>query len=335
MATAEQNRGPSTPEGVILRPNEAVITREQLTQLIRLNANTANLNRKNYELKFGLNGEKFKPLSYDPVNVVWVQTAPDEKSLFIMDGHHRAGVLDKHWGRIQTAYPDFHPTLRDVTADYLPTPDMHSQAPASFSDVLARTESLVIHAMNEEEPPAITVSEYLKILTEPTMAQSEILSLRVALTLIERWGGVLQNEELAKRYPAMAALAFLQQDRVSRADIDALDEFLGQQDIFFTGDTAEERTTIKGGIHTMATILIDNKTRARTVLESAFVAVGVGDDFLDARDQAETQFKGLLQIPLIAPKLIDPSNQTTPDSRARGLYTHLMYGIPKIELQRR
>jgi len=321
MATPDQRIGPFSPEKMILRLNEAIINREQMTQLIGLNANTGNLNRKNYELKFGLHGEKFKPLSYDPINVVWVQTSSGEKKLFIVDGHHRAGVLHKHWEQIHAAYPDFHPTLRNVTEDYLPSRDTPSQAQESFSEVLGRAEGLIINAPFEEEPPAITTREYLKILTEPTIAQSEILSLRVALTLIERWDGVLESEDLANKFPAMAALAFLQQDALKSADVD-------RGDTFFTGDTAEERVMLRDGIHVMAKILHDNDTTAATVLTSAFVVVSVKDDFLNAKDRAETQLRGLLRLPVITAKLEDRSALIPRDKREENLYASLRYGVP-------
>lgn len=317
-------------EALMLRPNEAVLSYAQVGTLVGLNLNTKNLNKSNYEITFGTNGEKFNAGSFDPVNVVWVQTSPQTKTLFILDGNHRTSVVFKHWDKISERFPLFRFALRNVTSDYLPRKEGGEPRPERrFREVLAEAPDLVLHTSADEYPSALSMAEYLRFLVPPTQVQKDILPIRVALTLMQGWRSFVGSDELDKKFPASAAFSILAHSNVQLAESDEIAKFIGEQRRFFPGDTEEEREKLRKALHAMSGVMHDYHVLPNQVLDSAFVIIGTKDDFLDVPDQVKRQQAlGLVNLPSVHDKFAAYGETLAEEYKSRASIA-LQHGLPR------
>src|SRR6185437_4039701 len=108
------------PEGLILRPNEAVLTtKNQVSAFARLNPLRHILNPVAYKAQFGVHGEKFSPGEFEPIRVVWVQVSPTRKELLVQDGNHRLAAIEDNYDDVKAKDPKFDVILRNVTHVFL------------------------------------------------------------------------------------------------------------------------------------------------------------------------------------------------------------------------
>ena len=99
------------------------ISKRELASLVRDNLTTEIINPLRYKEMFGddddpeNHGESFSKVRFHPIEVVRVKV-PDlpKPVLLIVDGHHRARGLNKHFDAIMQRLPGFVPQIHDITA---------------------------------------------------------------------------------------------------------------------------------------------------------------------------------------------------------------------------
>jgi len=286
-----------TPEGIVLRPNESVLTRNQIRRLVQLNPLTELLNPVSYETNFGAGGKKFQPNSFDSIQVVWVQVTPGRKELLIKDGNHRASVVDENFDEIRSKYPNFQVVVRDVTSDHLE--DKQPNSPPKPAPI---PEELVINASAYEYPPAITTRQYMAITVDAMKLQKEILPLRVAALVMKRWNNIV-GDELEEKFSGLAALTYLENPDIAHASEEDLDAYLKKQPQFFSGDTSQERIKLRNGLMTMASVIKDHGVAPSEAANSAFVILSMQGEGIGGPDAVKKQIAGILHLPVVLKKL--------------------------------
>lgn len=300
------DRQESKPEGLVLRSNESVLTRPQISKLAQLNPLTAILNPVAYEINFGTSAEKFHPDNFDAIHVAWVQVTPDRKELLILDGLHRTSVADEHYDEITRRFPDFRFVIRNVTGTHLLRgTGERDQQPGSIMPT-DMPEELAIEAQAHEFPPALTIEQYMHATIDTMQHHKNILPLRVAGTLMKRWNGFV-GDALYEKFSGLAALAYLENPNVPNRDRDPakLKEYLDRQTEFFAGDTRREREAIRAGLITMEDLITRHRISRSDAASSAFIIVGTQADIIGGRDATIRQIAGLLHTPNAYKKLRD------------------------------
>lgn len=298
-----------TPEERLIKHPEYRLTREQLTTLVSINPGTEILNKSLLERRFGKDGQNFDPGQFDLPRVVWVQVTPDRKELLIEDGHHRAHTVDTHWDTIQDRHPGFEFKVRDVTQFYIrkrkgAVVGVPSDDPMT-AEVTPPTE-LVVEASAAQPPPALTIEEYLDALIEPTASQPEVASLRVAVTLMKSWDGIVNNANASEKYTALSAFTMLEdiQAGIRGRDLDKqTHRVIDAKGNFFNENTPKEAQAIREGLHRMYDIISRTKVKAKHVAQAAIVILSAKADTIGGPGQAARQVAGLLHTTEIQKKL--------------------------------
>lgn len=285
-----------TPEVRRLRHPEYRLTRQQLSTLVHINPGTDILNRTLLNRKFGKAGESFDPDRFDLPQVVWVQVAPNRKELLIEDGHHRSHVVDANWDTIQGKHAGFEFRVRDVTDFYI-SKRTDAKQHQDTSPSTRPLDQLVVEASAQQDPPALTIEEYLEALVGPTAEQPEVASLRVAVTLMKTWEGMLASSETAEKFSALSAFSFLEgieNGLTASTREKRVHTLIDGHKSFFKGEDPGDVVAIRRGLHRMHDIMSGTKVKPKQVAQAATFIMSSKPESIGGATQVEKQVAGLL-----------------------------------------
>jgi hypothetical protein len=253
--------------------------------------------------------DNFSPDLFDPVQIVQVVVRSSDGGEDIRqlaaDGIHRARVVADHKGESLPSGLGYYPGIipaRDATKVYLNMP------------------WVVTESERNSNQTALTVIQYLRVVIPWTKEHAQIAPARIAAHLINGWNNIV-GDPLAQKFSALAALNFLNNPEIPKADIEALKAYLSNQTELLNGISATDRNILQNALIDTASIIQGADLVNRSVAEAAFRLIGSDQNSIGGESQARSEVYGLLNGILHNPKteqaLVDSSGGNLVELEAR------------------
>ncbi len=191
--------------------------------------------------------------------IVYTPTGEVTK-LFVIDGMTRTKYAADHKDNPPASAPNVNfNTIRvvDITSGILKDP------------------KIVLPQERQGNQQALTLLQYLRAVVPHTIVHSEIADRRIAGHLINAWNRMV-GPDLTGKFPAIAALSFVGNDKIPAATNDSLRKELDKIPALIVNETPDDRKKLDKGLLDIASIISQSKLIRQDVAREAFLLVGSG-----------------------------------------------------------
>lgn len=281
MVRPEGESHPASENDSILRIDPAELMRDNPAALI---VNEEAYARMKGGFTYGPKGQ------FEPPHVVRVKTYSAQHGivtkLFVIDGLTRTKFVYDNKDNPEIISPDFQFEVKDVTESVLKNPT-------------------IVHLdEREDDQKALRLSQYFRAVVPPTVVHAEIAPRRIAAYLVNGWEQMV-GEEIAERFPAVAALSYVSNERTKLATDNEFEKTLTGQAAFITNETSEERQRLHDSLRNIASVIREAKLlpRRQEVAQEAYMFIGSGSSVIGGEIEATKESYAWVRTPAVEKKL--------------------------------